>query len=244
MKEHVLILGAHSDIGRALSRIYAQKGFDLFLAARKSDRLAADVSDLEVRYQARATAVEFDAAQLETHAAFFDSLDPKPSVVISVVGYLGEQENTQVDAEDAQRTLITNFNGCVSILDIAANAMEKEGKGTIIGISSVAGERGRASNYHYGSAKAGFTAYLSGLRNRLAKKGVHVLTVKPGFVDTKMTEGMDLPGPITAKPDKVAKDIFKASKKQKNVLYTLWMWKWIMMIIRNIPEFIFKKMSL
>ncbi|MCL4128207.1 UNVERIFIED_CONTAM: hypothetical protein GTU68_062310 [Idotea baltica] len=122
--------------------------------------------------------------------------------------------------------------------------MENRKEGTIVGISSVAGERGRASNYLYGSAKAGFTSFLSGLRNRLAGKGVHVLTVKPGFVDTAMTEGLDLPGPLTAQPQQVARAVFKAVGKKKNTLYTLWMWRYVMLIIRNIPEAIFKKLSL
>ncbi|MFK7924061.1 MAG: SDR family NAD(P)-dependent oxidoreductase, partial [Bacteroidia bacterium] len=119
----------------------------------------------------------------------------------------------------------------------------QRGSGKIIGISSVAGDRGRASNYLYGSAKAGLTAYLSGLRNRLASKGVHVMTVKPGFVRTAMTENMDLPPVITGEPSKVAKDIIRSVRRGRNVIYTLWMWRYIMLIIRTIPERIFKKLS-
>ena len=129
-------------------------------------------------------------------------------------------------------------------METIAADFEQRNEGTICGISSVAGERGRKSNYLYGSAKAGFSEYLSGLRNRLAKSNVHVVTVKPGFIDTKMTEGMPLPAPLTAQPEQVAKDIFKACMKKKNVIYTLWMWRWIMAIIRNIPEPIFKKLDL
>jgi short-subunit dehydrogenase len=108
----------------------------------------------------------------------------------------------------------------------------------------VAGDRGRQSNYIYGSAKAAFTTYLSGLRNRLAKSNVHVLTVKPGFVRTKMTANLPLPGPVTAKPEQVATDVFRAFQKGGNELYTLWMWRYLMFIIRNIPEPIFKRLSL
>jgi short-subunit dehydrogenase len=114
----------------------------------------------------------------------------------------------------------------------------------MVGISSVAGDRGRKSNYIYGAAKAALTAYLSGLRNRLYELQVHVMTVKPGFVATKMTEGMDLPEKLTALPEEVARDIFSAQQKGKDVLYTKWMWRWVMLIIRNIPEFQFKKMSI
>ena len=137
-----------------------------------------------------------------------------------------------------------NFTGAVSILNIAANDMVEKKSGTIVGISSVAGERGRMSNYIYGSAKAGFTAYLSGLRNRLQKVGVHVLTVKPGFVQTKMTEGLPLPKPLTALPEQVAKGIIKAVKKGTNEVYILGIWRLIMLIIRTIPEFVFKKLRM
>jgi short-subunit dehydrogenase len=108
----------------------------------------------------------------------------------------------------------------------------------------VAGDRGRQSNYVYGSAKAGLTAFLSGLRNRLAGKGVHVMTVKPGFVRTKMTENLDLPDALTASPEQVADAVFRGMEKRRSTVYILWMWRWIMLIIRHIPEFIFRKMKL
>jgi short-subunit dehydrogenase len=122
--------------------------------------------------------------------------------------------------------------------------MELRGKGAIIGISSVAGERGRQSNYFYGSAKAGFTAYLSGLRNRLYKKGVHVMTVKPGFVRTKMLDNMQTPGPLTAMPSQVAEDIYQGLTKKKNSIYTKSVWRPVMYVIKSIPEPIFKKLKL
>ena len=125
-----------------------------------------------------------------------------------------------------------------------ANDFEQRRSGTIVGISSVAGDRGRASNYIYGSAKAGLSAYLSGLRNRLAKSNVHVLTVKPGFVRTKMTADLPLPGPVTAKPERVANDIFSAAHRQSNEIYTLSIWRPLMFVIRNIPETIFKRLNL
>jgi hypothetical protein len=129
-------------------------------------------------------------------------------------------------------------------LNIIANDFEQRRSGVIIGVSSVAGDRGRGSNYMYGSAKAGFTAYLSGLRNRLAKSNVHVITVKPGFVRTRMTEGLPLPGPVTAKPEQVARDVFKAYRGRRNEVYTLWMWRYIMLVIKLIPEAIFKRLNL
>lgn len=244
MNEYCLILGAKSDIGRALATKFASEGFSLYLAGRRVQELEADASDVKIREKVEAKALEFDALAYDTHQAFYDALDPKPTVVISVVGSLPEQSEAEKDLQLALRTMATNYNGCCHILSIAANEMEASQRGTIIGISSVAGDRGRASNYFYGSAKAGFTAFLDGLRNRMTAHGVHVVTVKPGFVYTKMTDGMDLPPTLTAKPDGVAKDIYKAYKRRKNTLYTKWLWRPIMWIIRNIPEWQFKKMKL
>jgi short-subunit dehydrogenase len=243
-EKYILILGAKSDIARAIAHEYAKNGYSLYLAARNSAELAADASDLQIRYNVKATALNFDALDYESHSDFYAQINPKPEVVACVFGLMFPQEKAQKDAKLAKLTMETNYVGAVSILECVANDMERRKNGTIIGISSVAGDRGRASNYLYGSAKAGFSAYLSGLRNRLAKANVHVLTVKPGFVRTAMTEGLPLPPVITANPEQIAKDIFKAAKKQKNELYTLWKWKYIMLIIKYIPEFIFKKLSL
>jgi short-subunit dehydrogenase len=241
----VLVLGAKSDMARAISREFAAAGHGLYLAGRRAEEeLTAEASDLKIRFGVDARALEFDALDFGNHQAFYDALDPQPEVVICVLGYMPPQEEAEADPALARRVMDTNYTGCAHILGIAANAMEKAGRGSIIGISSVAGDRGRASNYLYGSAKAGFTAFLSGLRNRLHKSGVQVLTVKPGFVDTKMTEGLDLPGPLTASPEKVARDVYRAWKKRRNVLYTKWMWRYIMWIIRNIPEWQFKKMKI
>ena len=132
----------------------------------------------------------------------------------------------------------------VSILSVIADDFEKRGSGCIAAISSVAGDRGRQSNYIYGSAKAGLTAYLSGLRNRLTSKGVHVMTVKPGFCRTKMTENLELPAALTASPEQVAHAVYRGMEKGRSTVYTLWMWRWIMLIIKHIPEPIFKKMKL
>lgn len=245
MSKYCLILGAKSDIARAIAHVYAQNGWSIYLAARgAAEHLAADVSDLRIRHKAEAKAVEFDALDFEGHAGFYARLDPKPELVICVVGYMPDQKTSQTDPVQARRVIDANFTGCAVLLDIAAADMEARKAGGIIGISSVAGDRGRASNYWYGSAKAGFSAYLSGLRNRLAFSGVHVMTVKPGFVYTKMTEGLPLPAPLTAQPSAVAKDIYKAYQRKKNVLYTKWMWRYVMAIIRNIPEWKFKKMKL
>jgi short-subunit dehydrogenase len=165
-------------------------------------------------------------------------------MTICIFGYLGDQQLAESDWTECIRILQTNYTGAVSILNLIANEYASKGSGLIAGISSVAGERGRQSNYFYGSAKAGFTAYLSGLRNRLFHKNVHVLTVQPGFVYTKMTENMPLPGLLTATPEGVAAVVYRAILKKKNVVYVKGFWRWIMLIIKSIPEFMFKKLKL
>lgn len=243
---HVMILGAASDIARAVAREYASNGYHLYLAVRPMEReeVDADAEDYRVRYQIEVIVIEFDALEYSSHEEIYSKLDPKPEGVICVVGLLGDQQKSQTDFDHAQQIINTNYVGCMSMLNVVANDFEEQKKGFIVGISSVAGDRGRMSNYTYGSAKAGFTAYLSGLRHRLCKAGVNVLTVKPGFVNTKMTEGMDLPEKLTAQPAEVARDIYKAQQKGKAVLYTKWFWKYIMMIIIHLPDFVFKKTNL
>lgn len=240
----VLILGAASDMAVAVARKYAAAKYDLLLAARNTARLDSLVSDLKIRYNVNCSLLEFDALDYASHSSFYNSLPQIPEVVVCVFGYLGEQEKAMQDWDHAARIIQSNYTGAVSILNIVAASFVARGSGTIVGISSVAGERGRKSNYIYGSAKAGFTAYLSGLRNDLFHKGVHVLTVLPGFVNTNMTSGLKLPPLLTAQPEEVASAIFNAAKARKNIIYVKWMWRWIMLIIRNIPEFIFKKMKL
>lgn len=240
----VLILGATSDIAQAVARRLAAENYQLQLAARDPDDLDTFASDLQIRYRAEVRTYAFDATQFESHAEFYRSLSPTPTMVVLVFGYLGDQEEGQRNWSEAAKIIDTNYTGAVSVLNIVAEDYARKQSGVIVGISSVAGDRGRGSNYLYGSAKAGLTAYLSGLRNRLAKQGVPVVTVKPGFVATSMTEGLDLPPLLTARPESVASDIFGAIKRKKDVVYTRWFWRWIMLIIRLIPEKIFKKLNL
>jgi len=241
---YILIVGAKSDIAKATAREYAKQGYDLYLAARNIGELETFAKDVSVRTQQTVKILELDILDYESHHQFYEGLKEKPLGVITAVGYLGEQEKAQNDFTEAQKIIDTNYTGVVSLLNIIADDFEKRKSGFMVGISSVAGDRGRKSNYIYGSAKAALTAYLSGLRNRLHYAQVQVLTVKPGFVATKMTEDMDLPEKLTAQPEEVAEDIYKAQQKSKDVLYTKWIWKWVMVIIKMIPEFQFKKMSI
>jgi decaprenylphospho-beta-D-erythro-pentofuranosid-2-ulose 2-reductase len=239
-----LLLGAASDMSASLAKKFASKGYNIQLAARNVSRLQPLVADMAIRFKCSCTLHEFDALRWDTHTAFFEGLNPKPDVTICVFGYLGDNELARRDWTEAQRIIHTNYTSAVSILNVVAAYYEQHQQGTIVGISSVAGERGRQSNFMYGSAKAGFTAYLSGLRNRLFKEHVHVVSVLPGFVYTKMTENLPLPKMLTARPDEVAEGIYKAVVKKKNTVYIRWFWRWIMLIIKCIPEPIFKKMKL
>ena len=241
---YVLIIGAKSDIAKATAREYAKHGYDLYLVARKSSELEEFARDVITRTQRTVNLIELDILDYKSHQSFYNQLEEKPLGVISAIGYLGEQEKAQSDFEEAQQIMDTNYTGVVSLFNIIADDFEKRRSGFIIGISSVAGDRGRKSNYIYGSAKAALSTYLSGLRNRLYDAQVHVLTVKPGFVATKMTESMDLPEKLTAQPEAVANDIYMAQQKNKNVLYTKWIWRWVILIIKAIPEWKFKRMSI
>lgn len=243
-KPSVLILGARSDIGKAVGRKFASLGHAIQLAARDAETLAADKTDLELRYGVPVTLHEFDALSPDTHDAFLSRLPELPPITICAIGLMGQQDMNERDVAAAARVMRTNYEGPASILALLANRLEELGSGTIVGISSVAGERGRAKNYVYGSARAGFTAFLSGLRKRLAKRGVHVVTVLPGFVATQMTEGMNLPSRLTAQPNEVADAIARAVSRKKDVIYVRPIWSAIMTVIRNIPERIFKGMRI
>jgi decaprenylphospho-beta-D-erythro-pentofuranosid-2-ulose 2-reductase len=238
--QSVLILGARSDIGRAVARRFAQSGASVILAARRAESLANELADLRIRFNVSAEAIEFDVTDGEAER-FFEAL---PHVVVMVVGLLGDQARSESDPAAACAVMAANYTGPASYLLAVARRMQARGSGCIVGISSVAGDRGRKSNYVYGSAKAGFTAFLSGLRNRLFGHGVTVVTVKPGFVATAMTASMKLPPVLTAQPDEVGNAIFTAVMKGKDVLYVKPIWYLIMGIIRNIPEALFKRLSL
>lgn len=227
----------------ACAHAFAAKGDVVTLAARRVETLEADARDIELRFGGAVALREFDVLDTDELEAFVASAE-LPDVVICAVGLLGDQALDERDAADATLVMRSNFEGPALAMAAYANAMEARGSGVIVGISSVAGDRGRATNYVYGSAKAGFTAFLSGLRNRLAKNGVHVVTVKPGFVATKMTEHMDLPDRLTAAPAEIGRAVVDAVEREKDTIYVRVIWRVIMGIIRLIPERVFKKLSI
>lgn len=241
----VLVLGAASDIALAVARRFAQAGHPILLAARQAaTRLERDAADLRLRSGAPVTLLDYDVLDEAAQAGFVAGLDPLPEVVVLAIGALGEEAVTQRDPDAAARVIATNYTAPVRVLTLLANRMEERGSGTIIGISSVAGDRGRGSNYVYGSAKAGLTAFLSGLDARLAKRGCRAITVRPGFVATRMTEGMKLPGLLTAKPEAVAARIHRAYVKGWSSVYTPGYWRLIMTVIRSIPGAVFRRLSI
>ena len=239
-----LILGASSDIGFAIAKKFASEKYDIQLAGRNADLLEPFRSDIEIRYQVPCTIHLFDALNFQSHHDFFHQLPVKPDVTIYVAGYMTDNAGAIKNPDETFKTIHTNYTGAVSILNVAAEYYAGQNKGAIVGISPVAGNRGRQSNYIYGSAKAGFSAYLSGLRNSMYHHNVHVVTVLPGFVYTKMTEHLNLPALLTAKPEDVGNTVYKAVIKKKNIVYVKWFWRWIMMIIEAVPESIFKKKKL
>jgi decaprenylphospho-beta-D-erythro-pentofuranosid-2-ulose 2-reductase len=238
-----LIIGAKSDIGRALARRYAEAGCDVILAARRVDALENARADLEVRHGVRAFVVECDVMNPDPDG-FFATLPEIPGTIVMVAGLLGDQTDARADTAIAKKVMETNYVGPALFLLAGARILEGRGGGCVIGISSVAGDRGRASNYIYGSGKAGLTAFLSGLRSSVAKKGVNVITVKPGYVATQMTAGMKLPKLLTAQPDEVATAILRAQRRGTDILYIKRVWQLIMIVITLIPERIFKRLPL
>lgn len=243
-KTPVLILGARSEIGLATARRFAKAGHAIQLAARAPENLEAQRADIALRADVPVTLHAFDVLDTGSFERFVADLPELPAVAVCVIGTMADQADNETDLASATRDLRSNFEGPALILGVLANRFADRGHGTLVGVSSVAGDRGRATNYVYGSAKAGFTAFLSGLRNRLAGQDVHVVTVKPGFVNTAMTAGLDLPARLTAEPEEVGEAIFAAVRAKRNVIYVRPIWRVVMTVIRLIPEPIFKKLRL
>jgi short-subunit dehydrogenase len=240
----VLVLGGTSTIARAIAAELAVQGFDLALAGRDEAELATVAADLRSRHGIKTSVHPIEALDVERHAAALaPCLTPDLRGVVLAIGYLGDQRRAEGDASEARRILDTNLTGCVTAVNVVAAHLAKHGGGFVCALSSVAGDRGRQSNFVYGAAKAGLTAYLSGLRNRWASAGVHVLTVKAGIVDTRMSAGMP-GGALAASPATVARAIARAITRRRDVIYVPWFWRFIMLVIRLIPERVFKRLKL
>lgn len=245
MEQTWIILGATSSMARAFGRAVAEQGATVLLAGRDLDDLKRAAGDLAARGAAHAQAIKFDARDPATFAPILKAAEATEGTINAAVFVGSMPEQSDIDADPAliEGTITDSFTGPARFLTELAPRMEARAGGTVVGVGSVAGDRGRLGNYVYGAAKAGFATYLSGLRNRLTRSGGHVVTVKPGFVDTAMTwgiEGMFLVAP----PQKVAQDILKAVEKKRDVIYTPFFWRYIMLVIRSIPERVFKKLSI
>ncbi len=242
----LLIAGATSAIAQETAKCFARDGADLFLVARSADRLTAIRDDLKVRGAGRIETFALDLTDFNRHQEMFDAalaafgdLD----ALLIAYGTLGDQQVSQASVVETLQELNTNLISAVSLLTIAANYFEKRRSGCIAVISSVAGDRGRQSNYVYGTAKGGLNVFLQGLRSRMFKAGVAVVTIKPGFVDTPMTAGMKK-NPLYASAASVGEGIYRAMLKRRDVVYLPWFWLFIMLIVRNIPEPIFKRLKM
>ena len=245
---NVLIIGATSTIAEQAARQLVAHGANVFCVGRDAEKLATITQDLQVRApQATIGSKAMDLCDdkahepmLEEARAALGSLD----AVLIAHGTLPDQKACEKSVATTRQEIETNAPSVISLLTLLGNRFEYQGGGVIAVISSAAGDRGRQSNYVYGSAKGMVTIFLQGLRNRLYKNGTDVVTIKPGFVDTPMTDGLDKSGPLWAKPDTIAMGIIKAMRKGRQEVYLPWFWWGIMQIIRNIPEFIFKRLSL
>ncbi len=242
----ILIIGATSAIAHETAKFFARDGAELFLVARNNEKLEDVSNDLKVRGAKRTDTFLLDLNDLDRHQEMIqtaiDTFGGLDMVLISH-GTLGDQQLCEQSVEKTLEELTTNFTSVISLLTLLANYFEQQKRGRIAVVSSVAGDRGRRSNYVYGTAKGAVSIFLQGLRGRLSKSGVTVVTVKPGLVDTPMTASMKK-GLLFAQPRKVGKGIYQAMMKGKQVVYLPWFWGPIMLVVKSIPESVFKKVSI
>lgn len=244
--QNILIIGATSAIAEATARRYAVRGNKLFLLARNTERLLTMAADLKIRGAAEVYTAAFDANDFDKHQATLSAVNDALGdldIVLIAHGTLGDQKACEASVAKTLHELTTNAISTIALLTLLANQLESKRSGTIAVISSVAGDRGRQSNYIYGTAKSAVSTFLQGLRNRLYKSNVHVVTIKPGFVDTPMTAEFSK-GPLWASAETVAIGIEQAIDKKKDVVYLPGFWWFILTVIRFVPERLFKRLSL
>lgn len=243
----IVIVGATSIIGRAIALEFARAGHPLALIGRDGKELSAIAADGSIRYGIEARPYELDIRALDRHSEVIDTcfVEANDTVdgIIVCVGYQPDEERARTDGEEARRVVEANFSGVAAFLERCAERLIRHRSGFLCTISSVAGDRGRQSNYVYGSAKAGLSAYLQGLRNRLFDHGVTVTTIKAGFIDTRLTYGR--PGVfLAAPPESIARAVRRAAIRGAGIVYVPWFWRVIMGVILMIPEPLFKRLKL
>ena len=251
----VVVLGATSPIGEHVCRLAAEEGRPVAVASRRLEDVEAIASDIGVRFPgSQVRAYAFDALEMDAHRAFFEDVEADLGSIERVVvmfGDIGVHEQSIEEWSAARRVLDVNFTGAASASEAAVPALlrwaaahpDGRPRPALVGVASVAGDRGRQSNYLYGAAKGGYALYLQGLRNRLFGEGVHVVTMKYGFIDTPMTDGLETAIPL-ASPGSAARAAMRAADRGRNVVYFPWFWRGIMAVIRGIPELVFKRLSL
>lgn len=242
----IAIIGATSAIAQDVAKIYAAEKNQFVLVGRHQQNLEIIAQDLKVRGASRIEILTEDLNNFAAHAKLVDAIWShlqKVDIVLLAHGTLGDQRKAEVNAEEFQSIFTSNFLSHASLLNLISEKMKLQKTGTLAVISSVAGERGKQSNYIYGAAKAAKTVFTDGLRNRLFPFGVHVVTLKLGFVDTPMTKDFKK-GPLWATSPAVAKGIVKAIEKKKDSVFLPFFWRYIMLIITSVPEKIFKKLNL
>ena len=243
---NILILGATSAIAKHTIRLFAADEHSLYLVARNEDKLAAMKQDMLVRGAKDVNYESLDLADNKQHIDLISRVTETMGSIDTVLiayGTLSDQIVSIKSYENTLKELQINCLSVISLLTILANQMEQQGSGSIAVISSPSGDRGRQSNYIYGTAKGALTIFLQGLRNRLSKSNVHVLTIKPGFVDTPMTKDFKK-GFLWENPEVISKGIYKAIRKKREVVYLPFFWRYIMIIIKSIPEKLFKYLTL
>jgi short-subunit dehydrogenase len=234
-----LILGGTSDVAIETTKLLISDGWDISLTYRgQSKGLLSDFQNSK-----QVETLYFDALKTGTFLEEIKGRESEFDAVFCFIGYLPD-ESKEFSENDIQESMDVNLNSLIKVLEVFKDAFSIKRSGTIVGVSSVAGDRGKSKNLLYATAKAGFTAYLSGIRNTLFENNVHVLTVIPGFMDTSMTKGLDLPKKLTVSSNQAASIIYSAFKKKRNIVYVSWKWRVIMGIIKRVPEWKYKKMKL
>lgn len=245
MSKNILIIGAGSAIAAATARLYAEDRYRLYLTARNEEQLVLQKQDLLLRGAVDVDYALLDVNDFDQHDAIIDqAIEVLGSVDVVLIchGTLSDQKKCEEDFAVALQEINTNALSVISLITRLANRMISNGSGCIAVVTSVAGDRGRQSNYVYGSAKGMVSIFLQGLRGRLLSSNVQVVDIRPGFVDTPMTAALPK-GPLWSSPDKIAQNIFNGIRRNRHTVYTPGYWRVIMFVVRSIPEIIFKHLK-
>ena len=239
----LVVFGATSAIAQAYLNRVSKRYDSITVVARNEKHLAQVVAHLQVISRATVSSLLWDLADEKSHSELLQKIDSKMETVLICYGELGNQEKCIQDTEYARQQFRLNGTSVISLSAQVAKVLIRQQSGVLAVVGSVAGDRGRSSNYYYGAAKAAVDAFLSGLRADVLRAGVRVVTVKPGFVDTPMTRDFKK-GLLWAKPEKVAIDMDRAISGHAEILYTPWFWRYVMLIIKCLPEKVFKRLSI